>query len=173
MHKSQCTHREEIELLSGERLVVRDMEPGDAAWAARLEEQIFSQPWSEHAFWEEIGRQDRLFAVAEVNGTPVAYCGMICVFGEGDITNVAVAQEARRQGIARRMLQTVLEWGRQMGLDEFTLEVRKSNLAAIHLYETLGFVTEGVRRNFYELPTEDAFIMWKRQETVGTITTEK
>ena len=49
-----------------------------------------------------------------------------------------------------------------MGVEAFTLEVRKSNDTAIHLYEKLGFVTEGVRKKFYEEPVEDALIMWKR-----------
>ena len=61
------------------------------------------------------------------------------------------------------MLLKLMEEGYRMGVEAFTLEVRKSNEAAIHLYEKLGFVTEGIRKNFYEEPTEDALIMWKRQ----------
>jgi len=49
----------------------------------------------------------------------------------------------------------------QMGMTDFTLEVRSSNLAAVRLYEKLGFKTEGVRSGFYSRPKEDAFIMWK------------
>ena len=62
------------------------------------------------------------------------------------------------------MLLQLLDEGRKMGAKEFTLEVRVSNAGAIHVYESLGFVTEGVRKNFYEEPTEDALIMWKRQQ---------
>lgn len=165
-------HREEYALLDGGVLVIRDMEPEDAADAARLERETFSVPWSEEAFREETGREDRLFAAAYLDGLLVGYCGMIVVCGQGDITNVAVKKAFRRRGIAERMLKTVFAWGGQMGLCAFTLEVRKSNAAAIALYESLGFATEGVRRNFYEKPREDALIMWKRQEAHGTITTE-
>ncbi|MDE7430041.1 MAG: GNAT family N-acetyltransferase, partial [Lachnospiraceae bacterium] len=52
--------------------------------------------------------------------------------------------------------------GDREGLTAYTLEVRVSNQAAIGLYEKLGFASEGIRPNFYEKPTEDAMIMWKR-----------
>ena len=51
-----------------------------------------------------------------------------------------------------------------MGIENFTLEVRVSNASAIHVYEKLGFVSEGIRPRFYEKPVEDAMIMWKRKE---------
>lgn len=162
----------EYELSGGGTLLIRDMKPEDAADAARLERETFSLPWSEAAFREEIGGENRLFAAAFVDGAFAGYCGMIAVCDEGDITNVAVKESFRRKGIAKRMLQAVLTWGRQAGLCAFTLEVRKSNGAAIALYESLGFAAEGVRRNFYEKPREDALIMWKRQaahvEKIGT-----
>ena len=60
------------------------------------------------------------------------------------------------------MLQYLIEDGYQNGLTAFTLEVRVSNQNAIHVYEKLGFFSEGIRPNFYEKPTEDAMIMWKR-----------
>ena len=60
------------------------------------------------------------------------------------------------------MLEYLLEKGRNAGVEAFILEVRKSNENAIHLYEKLGFVTEGIRKNFYEKPVEDGLIMWKR-----------
>ncbi len=166
-------HREEIRLTDGGVLEVRDMLPEDTTWVARLEEQTFSQPWSEHAYRQELCLPDRLFVVAYLDEEPAGYCGIIALAGEGDITNVAVAADFRRRGVGRAMLQTALKWGEQMDLQEFTLEVRCSNQPAILMYESLGFVGEGVRRNFYEKPREDALIMWKRQAGHGIITTEK
>ena len=60
------------------------------------------------------------------------------------------------------MLLKLMEEGVKMGVEAFTLEVRKSNDSAIRLYESLGFVMEGIRKNFYEEPIEDALIMWRR-----------
>ena len=60
------------------------------------------------------------------------------------------------------MLRYLIGEGEQKGLSAFTLEVRAGNAAAIHVYEKLGFRSEGIRPNFYEKPVEDAVIMWKR-----------
>ncbi len=53
--------------------------------------------------------------------------------------------------------------GNAQGVEAYTLEVRVSNSIAIHVYEKLGFVSEGIRPDFYERPTEDAMIMWRRK----------
>lgn len=152
----------EVVLKDGRVLVIRDMTEGDTPQVARLEEQIFSMPWSEHAFRAEVGKEDRLFVVAYLEEELAGYCGVLALAGEGDITNVAVAPGFRRLGVGRQILSTVLAWGEQMGLTDFTLEVRTGNQPAISLYESLGFESAGVRRNFYEKPREDALIMWKR-----------
>ena len=96
------------------------------------------------------------------DGSIAGYIGMLCVLDEGEITNVAVAEGFRRQGIGERLLSSLLQAGRKEGVDSFTLEVRESNSSARRLYRKLGFQEEGIRRNFYEKPTEDAILMWKR-----------
>ena len=59
------------------------------------------------------------------------------------------------------MLTELMQRGSARGIERFTLEVRVSNLAARSLYRKLGFVSVGIRKNFYEKPREDADIMWK------------
>ena len=81
---------------------------------------------------------------------------------EGDIHNVMVTSKYRGRGIATQMMTVLLEEGQKQGIEEFTLEVRVSNAAAIKVYEKMGFVSEGIRPRFYEQPVEDAMIMWKR-----------
>ena len=61
-----------------------------------------------------------------------------------------------------KMLEELLRLGNERGITAYTLEVRVSNAPAIHLYEKFGFVSEGIRPKFYEKPTEDAMIMWRR-----------
>ena len=78
------------------------------------------------------------------------------------IPATSIMNEYQNRGIGRMMLEYLLEKGRNAGVEAFILEVRKSNENAIHLYEKLGFVTEGIRKNFYEKPVEDGLIMWKR-----------
>lgn len=58
------------------------------------------------------------------------------------------------------MLAELMRLGRERGVLRYTLEVRTGNAAAVHLYEKLGFVSAGIRKNFYERPREDALIMW-------------
>lgn len=127
-----------------------------------LEKEAFSMPWHKESFMEMIFNKDAKYLVAICDGKVVGSCGMRNIVGEGDISNVVTDQAFRRQGVGRKMLEELLKEGIEMGIEAFTLEVRKSNEAAIRLYEQLGFVTEGIRKNFYEKPREDALIMWKR-----------
>ena len=84
------------------------------------------------------------------------------IAGEGDVTNIAVFPEYRGRGLGAALTKALLVEGRKRGMNAFTLEVRVGNQAAIHIYEKLGFRSEGVRKGFYEKPKEDALIMWRR-----------
>lgn len=143
-------------------IVYRAMTPADVPFISRLEEETFSMPWSEASFLQMIEQEDARYFVAEEDGQLLGGCGLLLIAGEGNITNVAVAKEARRRGVGTGLLRHLLSEGDQEGLSAYTLEVRVSNTAAIGLYQKLGFVSEGIRPNFYEKPVEDAMIMWKR-----------
>ena len=127
-----------------------------------LEEEAFSMPWHRESFLEMIQNKDACYLVGILDDVVVASCGLRNIVGDGEITNVVTNAGMRGKGIGRKMLLKLMEEGVNMGVEAFTLEVRKSNAGAIHLYESLGFVTEGIRKNFYEEPVEDALIMWKR-----------
>lgn len=142
--------------------IIRPMERGDVEIISRLEEETFSMPWSCNDFLEMIDKEDARYYVAVLDGRVVGGCGVLMAAEEGNITNVVVEPKERNQGIAYQMLKRLIEDGYGNGLNAFTLEVRVSNACAIHLYEKLGFCSEGIRPNFYEKPTEDAMIMWKR-----------
>lgn len=147
-------------------ITIRELMMEDIDQVCALEEMVFSMPWHKQSFIEMVENKDALYLVAEEADRPgivLACCGLRSIVGEGDISNVVVHPEHRKQGIARQMLTELLKRGNeQFGIKAYTLEVRKSNEAAIRLYRHLGFVSEGIRRNFYEKPTEDALIMWKR-----------
>lgn len=141
---------------------VRSMQDADVEQISRLEEEAFSMPWSRESFFSMIHNQNARYYVAEKDGHVVGGCGVLMAAGEGNITNVVVDKKFRGQGIGTRMLQYLIKEGEKNGLCAFTLEVRVSNAQAIHVYEKLGFFSEGIRPNFYEKPIEDAMIMWKR-----------
>lgn len=143
-------------------LQIRMMKRADVERISELEEETFSMPWSRDAFLEMIEKPDARYYVAELEGQVVGGCGVLMVLDEGNITNVVVDKNVRNCGIGTQMLRYLIEDGYRNGINAFTLEVRVSNTAAIHVYEKLGFFSEGIRPNFYEKPTEDAMIMWKR-----------
>lgn len=143
-------------------IVYREMRKEDVPFISRLEEETFSMPWSEASFLRMIEKEDTAYFVAEEDGRLLGGCGLLLIAGEGNITNVVVAPGARRRGVATGLLRHLMAEGDRAGLTAYTLEVRVSNAAAIGLYGKLGFVSEGIRPGFYEKPTEDAVIMWKR-----------
>ncbi len=150
------------------KIRIRRMTAEDIPQAVEIEKICFSEPWSEGSYrscFAGDGMQSWFYAAVREK-EPEKLLGMIGLtrMGEdGEISNVAVRPENRRNGIARLLLEKVLEDGRgSVGLQDFTLEVRAGNEAANRLYESEGFREEGVRPGFYRNPTEDARIMWKR-----------
>ena len=143
-------------------VIYRRMTPEDVPFISRLEEETFSMPWSADSFLEMISKEDARYYVAEEDGRLLGGCGVLMIAGEGNITNVVIAPEARNRGIGTAMLQHLMAEGNQEGLTAYTLEVRVSNAAAIHVYEKLGFESAGIRPGIYEKPAEDAEIFWKR-----------
>lgn len=143
-------------------MLVRKLVKEDVFALSELEKDNFSIPWSEKTFLEAIESKDYNYYVVEENGIIIGGCGVHNILGEGDITNVVIHKSYRGQGIAFKMLSVLLEESIKLGIHSFALEVRESNEAAIHLYHKLGFQKEGIRKNFYELPPENAIIMWKR-----------
>lgn len=143
-------------------LQIEKMQEKDIDQVSRIEEACFTRPWSEKSFEEAIMKPDALYLTALDGEEVLGYCGAYVILDEADINQVAVKEVSRRQGIGKKLLKELLRRLEERGVKAVTLEVRKSNQAALALYESLGFVLEGQRKNFYEKPTEDAWIMWKR-----------
>lgn len=129
----------------------------------QLERMCFSRPWSKKMLAEELDNQCAAFLVAVEPETEkaVGYAGLLVVADEGYITNVAVDPSCRRQGVAAQLLQVFDNFAKGNHLAFLTLEVRPSNAAAIALYQGFGFREVGRRRNYYDLPKEDALILTK------------
>ena len=129
----------------------------------QLERTCFSRPWSRKMLAEELDNECAAFLVAEdaATGEAGGYAGLLVAADEGYITNVAVDPSRRRQGVAAQLLRVFDDFARANRLAFLTLEVRPSNTAAIALYQGFGFREEGRRRNYYDLPKEDALILTK------------
>ncbi|HUR21280.1 MAG TPA: ribosomal protein S18-alanine N-acetyltransferase [Vicinamibacterales bacterium] len=144
-------------------------EPLDAV--AGLQHLSFTSPWSADAIGWELRETDvaRLYVLEEEDASAgasgvrlLAYCACWVIFDELHINSLAVAPDARRRGHARRLLDHVFQDVVMEGVTAATLEVRRSNTAALALYDGLGFQVEGVRTNYYQAPREDALVLWHR-----------
>ena len=125
--------------------------------AAEIERLCFSDPWSEKMLAEHLANPCSLtLAAVGDTGRLLGYVGLLAVVDEGYITNVAV-----RPGVAAALLDALEAQGKERELAFLTLEVRQSNAPARALYEKLGYLQAGLRRNYYENPREDAIIMTK------------
>ena len=137
---------------------LRHPDPGDLEQIVRLEEESFSNPWTADGLAEMLKAPVTQLHVARVASREiVAFCACWVFEGELHINTVAVKQPLRRLGIATRLLRHLLE---ATGVNRATLEVRRSNVAALKLYERLGFTTTAVRPRYYSNPEEDALILW-------------
>jgi tRNA threonylcarbamoyl adenosine modification protein YeaZ/ribosomal-protein-alanine acetyltransferase len=139
-------------------------EPADLAAVEALQRRAFTNPWGADAIKWELENTDvaRLYVMRGPAGSVVAYCACWKVFDELHINSLAVEESLRRRGLARRLLHFVILDAHASGARSATLEVRQSNHAARLLYEGLGFRVEGVRRDYYQDPREDALILWHR-----------
>ena len=131
----------------------------------KIEQQCFSCPWTLDQLRSQLSDERHVFlaAVAE-NGAVLGYVGMMFVLDEGYISNVAVAPDFRRQGVADALIAALMRRAEERRLAFVTLEVRAGNEPAKALYSKHGFVPVGRRKNYYDLPKEDAILMtcfWK------------
>lgn len=143
-------------------IIIRKIKQEDLDAVVDIENSCFSMPWKRADFEDILTNPDREYFVAQIDDKVVGGCMLTLVSGEGDISNVAVLEAFRGHHIATKLLDATLSYGESCGITEFTLEVRQSNQAAIKLYENAGFISEGIRPNFYEKPKENALIMWRR-----------
>ncbi len=133
----------------------------DTDETALIEKKIFSRPWSKRSFEESLKNPCTIFMVYEYDGSIVGYCGIYLTDDCGDIAKVAVDEKYRKKGVAKEMLSNLLKAAKQNGVSKVSLDVRVSNYPAINLYSRFGFVKKGTRVGFYDMPVEDALIMWK------------
>ena len=130
---------------------------------ATLQSQTFTNPWSADSLRWEIANTDvaRLY-VMRADGVLIGFCAAWVILDELHINSVAIDAAWRRQGLASRLLRDVCQDAVRSGARQATLEVRRSNTAALTLYERLGFACEGVRKDYYQSPREDALVLWCR-----------
>ena len=137
------------------------LQPEHAGALHELETLCFSAPWSEADIAALASDGRAVCFVALCEDRPVGYISMYAVLDEGMINNIAVSPEHRRRKIAAKLLNALIRYCEEHGVRELTLEVRRSNSAAVSLYEKEGFFRVGERRDYYVSPREDALLYKK------------
>ena len=128
---------------------------------AHLETVCFHDPWSEKSIASELDNALSLWLVAIEEDDVIGYVGSQTVLGWSDMMNVAVHPDHRRKGVGEKLVTALEEALKEQESTCLTLEVRASNAPAKALYEKLGFIEVGRRKNYYRNPKEDALILRK------------
>ena len=140
--------------------VLRRMTISDVPAVHRLEEAIFSMPWSEKDFvYEMTENKVARYLVIEEAGEIIAFAGAHIILDQAHVTNIAVRQDCRGRGLGRMITRALMQYASNLGAEYLTLEVRQSNATAQNLYKSLGFVKVNVRKRYYEDTGEDAWLM--------------
>lgn len=130
-----------------------------------IESASFSNPWTREMFLRDLANAGVSYGyvLRGPDGRAAAFCTVWIVVDEVHINNLAVDPAWRGGGLGQALLEFVLQLWSDLGAERATLEVRRSNAAAINLYTKLGFTVAGVRSNYYTDPVEDALILWRER----------
>lgn len=143
------------------RFEIVPMERAHLDRAEALERLCFPEdPWSRQIFEEALADTTAVnLAAVGPDGALLGYVNCNIVLDEGDVGNVAVHPDCRRQGVATALLEAFRRIGEEKQLDHIMLMVRETNAPARALYARRGYVDVGVRKNYYLHPREDAIYM--------------
>ncbi|MBQ2923226.1 MAG: ribosomal protein S18-alanine N-acetyltransferase [Tyzzerella sp.] len=141
--------------------IFRNMTEQDVIPVAELEKKVFSDAWTSTGIYETFCQDQAFVTVAENDGEIVGYCIIYYVMDEAEIARIAVDEKVRRQGVGRGLLDFVCECCKVKHVQRLLLDVRESNESARRFYEQYGFAVDGIRKNFYDRPKENAVLMSK------------
>lgn len=148
--------------MAGKSIMYRLMNMDDIPQVQLVERKCFTTPWSRSIFISEITRNDNaIYVVAIIGERVVGYAGIWIILDEGHITNIGVDPAFQRQGIGWSLMEQITNYAVERGVMRMTLEVRVSNYGAQALYDKMGFVPNGIRKEYYQDDKEDALIMWR------------
>lgn len=126
-----------------------------------IEQRVFPEPWTHGVFVSELSlRRGRAYRVARQGREMVGYVGLMFVEDEAHVTTVAVAPEHQGRGVGTQIMLGAVRIALEEGARQISLEVAVGNGRAQALYRRFGFVPVGVRKNYYQLTGQDAYVMW-------------
>lgn len=140
-------------------IIIRAAQNRDVPAIYAIGAACFSDPWREETVRSDLAREGALYLVAEREDEVLGYACYWYVLDEAQLVNIGVMPRARRQGIAESLVRKGLVQAKAKGMTSMYLEVRVSNLPAQSLYRKFGFAVKALRKQVYEDPLEDGYIM--------------
>lgn len=147
-------------------LVFRDAHLSDLDRIIQLEDICFTDPWTLNMLQDDFANRWSNFRIAEQvdplgekNSILLGFYIYWHVVDEVNLIQVAVHPTYQKQGIGRQLIHDLIACGKRVDAHRIFLEVRRSNQAAIRLYESTAFEHFGIRKNYYTGPQEDALCM--------------
>ena len=127
-----------------------------------LEKLCFSTPWTEGQLLSEIESEYGCILLCCDDEEACGYAIMHMAGDQAELYRIAAMPQKRRQGIGNTLMNEAVKWAAEQNAESIFLEVRKSNISAIALYEKHGFENIGIRKKYYTDPIEDAVIMVRK-----------
>lgn len=138
--------------------VITDMDAMGARKAAELEKRCFSCPWEFEEYEKSRQREDFSCLCAYTDGEFSGFLMAFHVLDECHLLDIATEEKFRRRGIGAALIRELMKRAGEKDGSVIYLEVREKNQAARGLYEKLGFVPVGKRKDYYKYPTDDAVL---------------
>lgn len=140
---------------------LRDMAEADLDAVLRIEREVHAYPWTQGNFSDALRSKYVCKVLESETGQMLGYAVMMLAVDEAELLDIAVAAGFQRQGWGHRLLQEMMALARRDGMQRVVLEVRASNMAAISLYRSMGYIDIGLRRDYYpsQNAREDAILM--------------
>jgi len=131
-------------------------------WA--MEKELFPDAWSEKALKDHFDNPFSVCFLCFSDGIPASYLIASQMDEEGEILRIGTLPNFRRRGLASRLLTHFFQNGIASGMTRVFLEVREANRSARGLYESLGFLSIGIRKAYYRFPSDNAVLYQKNLE---------
>ena len=142
--------------------IIREMMEEDILLISEIEVLSFSDPWSYDTI--KVGKDSRFdtWLVLLQDDVVMGYLVLRVIAFEGELLRIALRPECRGRGLAKKLMDQLVEYSKNNSVESLFLEVRNGNERARNLYRSYGFVETTIRKNYYRNPQEDAVVMWLR-----------
>lgn len=133
----------------------------DVEQIVEIEKDTFSDAWSKGAILDTLAQKQAFILVAREGEDILAYSILYYVLDECEIARIAVRKDRKRKGIGKQLLGGLSAYCKMLGVHKILLDVREGNEGARSFYADCGFQIDGIRKQFYDHPREDAVLMSK------------